>query len=451
MTNILIIDDEISIQEVLSDILRDENYQVLTAGDGIEGLELLKNQPVDLVFLDVWMPRMGGIEVLETVRELYPDIEVIIISGHANVDMAVKAIKMGAYDFVEKPLDIEKILNLVERALERKRLKSQNRRLKKMLKEEPMVGESSAMARIRQLIDQSAPSDSRVMILGDNGTGKELIARMIHNRSERAGGPFIEINCAAIPENLIESELFGHEKGAFTGAVSRKKGKMELADGGTLFLDEVADMSLNAQAKVLRALQEMRFERVGGEESISVDVRIISATNKNVREEVEQERFREDLFFRLNVIPVMVPPLTERKEDIPLLLNHFLGIFSPGEDRSFTKEALEWLQEYSWPGNIRELKNFAERVSVMTGEEIISLESCKTFLGDFSGGKKSLLVEREYLELKLNDARDLFEKRVLIAKLEENGYNISKTAEVLGVYPSNLHNKIKKFGISTRK
>jgi len=451
MKTILIIDDEISIQEVLSEILKDEDYSVLTAGDGLEGLEIIKNEAVDLIFLDVWLPQMGGIEVLEKVKEKYPEIEVVIISGHANVDMAVKAIKMGAYDFVEKPLDIEKVLNLAERALERKTLMLQNRRLKRLLEEERMIGQSDGIVRIRKLIDQSAPSDSRVMILGDNGTGKELIARMIHNRSERAGGPFIEVNCAAIPENLIESELFGHEKGSFTGALSRKKGKMELAHGGTLFLDEVADMSLSAQAKVLRALQEMRFERVGGEESISVDVRIISATNKNIHEEVDAGRFREDLYFRLNVIPVMVPPLAERKGDIPLLLNHFLNQFAPGEDRSFTDEALTWMEEYSWPGNIRELKNFAERVLVMSGAEVIGIEECQIYLGDFSLDKKESLIDEDYSDLKLSDARDLFEKRLLIAKLEENGYNISKTAEVLGVYPSNLHNKIKKYGISTRK
>jgi len=451
MKRILIIDDEISIQEVLGDILQDEEYEVLKAGDGPEGLELLSKEKVDLIFLDVWLPKMGGLEVLEKVKESYPEIEVVIISGHANVDMAVKAIKMGAYDFIEKPLDIEKVLNLASRALERKALKIQNKRLKRLLNEEKMIGQSDAINHIRQLIEKSAPSDSRVMILGDNGTGKELIARMIHNRSDRAGDPFIELNCAAIPDNLIESELFGHEKGAFTGALSRKKGKLELADGGTLFLDEVADMSLSAQAKVLRALQEMRFERVGGEESISVDVRIISATNKNIREEIEQGNFREDLYFRLNVIPIMVPSLLDRIDDIPLLLDHFLKIFSPGEERSFTPEALTWLREYSWPGNIRELKNFAERVSVMTQGEVISQEDCQTFLGDISLQESDDSLESEYKELKLNDARDLFERRLLIAKLEENGYNISKTAEVLGVYPSNLHNKIKKYGISTRK
>ncbi|MDA3850547.1 MAG: sigma-54 dependent transcriptional regulator [Spirochaetaceae bacterium] len=450
MKQILIIDDEISIQEVLGEILRDEQYRVITAGDGVEGLELIKKNPVDLVFLDVWLPKMGGIEVLEKIRESHPEIEVVIISGHANVDMAVKAIKMGAYDFVEKPLDIEKVLNLARRALERKTLRSQNQQLRRLLEEDQMVGQSSHIQDIRHLVNKSAPSDSRVMILGDNGTGKELIARMIHNRSERAAGPFIEVNCAAIPENLIESELFGHEKGAFTGAVSRRKGKMELADGGTLFLDEVADMTLSAQAKVLRAMQEMRFERVGGEESIKVDIRIISATNKNIREEIEENRFREDLYFRLNVIPIIVPPLAERPEDIPLLLNHFLEQFVPAEERSFTKEAVDWLSQYSWPGNIRELKNFAERVSVMTQEEVMSLETCKTFLGDFNLQSISP-IDEEYGKFKLMDARDLFEKRLIVAKLEENGYNISKTAEVLGVYPSNLHNKIKKFGISTEK
>ncbi|MDC7218351.1 MAG: sigma-54 dependent transcriptional regulator [Spirochaetales bacterium] len=454
--NLLIIDDEDSIRDTLKEILEDEGYRVFAAEDGQDGLAVLRDNDIDVVFLDIWLPRRGGIDVLGDIKSENSDIEVVIISGHANVDLAVKAIKLGAYDFLEKPLDIGSVLTLAGKAVELKKLKTENRSLKSQLKgsEEKvlLIGESQGINHIRKTIAQGAPSDSRILILGENGTGKELIARMIHQGSPRLGQPFIEVNCAAIPDNLIESELFGHEKGAFTGAVGRKKGKFELADGGTLFLDEVADMSLNAQAKVLRAIQEMVFERVGGEESIRVDVRIIAATNKDIRKEVEEGRFREDLYFRLNVIPINVPPLQEREGDVVLLLEHFINQFSAGT-RQFTAEAMEELSGYAWPGNIRELRNFVERINVMSDDNPIGLASVSTFLHRFEEGDKKSAPSflGDLGEMKLSEARDEFEKRMIIEKLEENGYNVSRTAGVLGLYPGNLHNKIKKYGIDTKK
>lgn len=458
MNHILIIDDEASIQEVLADILRDEGYQVDTADDGIEGLRLLKTEPVDVVFLDVQLPGKGGITVLEEIKQEWPNMEVIVISGHGNVETAVKAIKLGAFDYLEKPLDMGRVLSITRNALRMEALRRENAALKKKnFPEDEMVGKTPAMQRIREIVEQSAPSDSRVMILGENGTGKELVARMIHSRSSRADRPFVEVNCAAIPDNLIESELFGHEKGAFTGAVARRRGKFEAADGGTLFLDEVADMSAEAQAKVLRAVQEMRFERVGGEEPIHVNVRIISATNKDIRREIDSGRFREDLYFRLNVIPINVPSLRERNEDLPLLINYFSrksitpeSTGTPGTGLKFSAEAMELLSNYSWPGNIRELKNFVERVSILADESVIAPDTARYYLGEATLRP----VEQsgtEYNSMKLAEARDLFEKRIIEHRLNENGGNVSRTAQALGVYPSNLHSKIRKYGIEIRK
>lgn len=454
MKKILIIDDEAPIQAVLSDILEDENLETFTADNGPEGLEILKSEPIDLIFLDVWMPQMGGIEVLEIIKKEYPVIEVVVVSGHANIDIAVKAIKMGALDFLEKPLDLNRVLAITEKARSLFKLKDENRRLKKELRRDhPIIGSTEEITKILSIIDQSAASESRIMISGENGTGKELVARKIHYNSTRADGPFIEVNCAAIPDNLIESELFGHEKGAFTGAVSQRKGKFELANGGTIFLDEVADLSLNAQAKMLRAIQELRFERVGGEESISVDIRIITATNKDIPTEIKDGNFREDLYFRLNVIPIHVPPLRDRVADLPELINHFGAQYNnnPDNPRSFSLEAISAMTSYSWPGNIRELKNFIERVLIMNNEQVIGEEIVKESLGasTISSNQDSFLEPFE--DLKLNDAKELFEKSLLIDKLNKNGYNISKTAEILGIYPSNLHGKMKKFGIQGKK
>jgi len=433
MSRILIIDDEPAIQDVLGDILRDEGYEVFIAEDGLEGLRLLRIEPIDVVFLDVWLPGKGGIDVLEEIKAGWPDVEVVIISGHATVETAVRAIKLGAYDYLEKPLDLGRVVTIARNAARLEALRRENAALRQgQFLEDDMIGDTEGMRRIREIVEQSAPSDSRMMILGENGTGKELVARMIHNRSRRSARPFIEVNCAAIPDNLIESELFGHEKGAFTGAVARRRGKFEIADSGTLFLDEVADMTLEAQAKVLRAVQEMTFERVGGEDQIHVDVRIISATNKDIRREVEEGRFREDLYFRLNVIPISVPPLRERQDDLPV-------------------EAMKLLTEYLWPGNIRELKNFIERVTILVDEAEVTEETARYYLGEAGSRPSAVSADREYDGMKLGEARDLFEKRLLERRLEENGFNIAKTAQALGVYPSNLHGKIKKHSVEIRK
>ena len=454
MGRILVIDDEPGICSVLKDILEDEHHQVLTAGDGYEGLALLQQERTDLVLLDVWLPRMGGIDVLKEIKETYPEIEVIIISGHANIDIAVKAVKLGAFDFLEKPLSLEKMLTLVKNALTVENLKKENKQLKNSLfMEDDMIGSSNQMHKIRELMEQSALSDARILILGDNGTGKELVARGIHRGSSRGEEPFIEVNCAATPDTLIESELYGHEKGAFTSAVSRRKGKFELADHGTLFLDEIADMSLSAQAKVLRAIQEMKFERIGGEKTISVDVRVIAATNKDIHKEIQEGNFREDLYFRLNVIPIVVPPLRERKGDIIELVDYFMQKFSNSKREEWKKispEGMELLKEHPWPGNIRELKNFIERINIMTDEFLISAETVEFYLGEKKQLERTNELE-EYFSMKLNDAKDQFEKKLIEQKLKENGYNISKTAAILGIYPSNLHGKIKKLDIETKK
>lgn len=457
MANILVIDDEPGIRTVLRDIFEDESYSVFDAGDGMIGLDLLDSETIHLVVLDVWLPNIGGIDVLKRIKQDYPEIEVIIISGHANIDLAVKAVKLGAFDFLEKPLSLDKILTLARNAIAMNALKTENKQLKSSyLSEEKMIGESDSIKLIKQTIAQSAVSDAKILITGDNGTGKELVARDIHRKSPRNARPFVEVNCAAIPDTLIESELFGHEKGSFTGALTKRKGKFESADGGTLFLDEVADMSLSAQAKVLRVIQEMRFERVGSEETQKVDVRIIAATNKDIKKEISTGAFREDLFFRLNVVPIHVPPLSERREDIPLLIEHFIEHMMNTENitaTAFSAEAVKLLVEYNWPGNVRELKNFVERVTIMSEEEIISVKTASKFLNanDGAPGKVSNPLTEQFSKMKLSDARDEFERILLLQKLEENDYNITKAAQSLGIYPSNLHGKIKKFDIEIKK
>jgi len=430
MSTILIIDDEPGIRTVLRDILEDEDYSVLDAEDGIQGLTELAANQVDLVFLDVWLPNMGGMDVLKKVREQYPDIEVIMISGHANISLAVQATKMGAFDFLEKPLSLDRTMTVVRNALALEDLRKENRSLKKSIFiDDRMIGSSPAMMTVRALIDQAAVSDSRILILGENGTGKELVAREIHVRSARSAGPFVELNCAAIPESLIESELFGHEKGAFTSALSRRRGKLEMSNHGTLFLDEIADMSLVTQAKVLRVLQEMRFERVGAEETISVDVRVISATNKDIQEQ------------------------RERMDDMPELVAYFMEKFkrpSAKEPKTVGAEGMRILRSYHWPGNIRELKNFVERINIMSEEEIISADSVKSFLGGSPQGQTNDALTA-YAEMTLAQARESFERDLIAARLREAGGNISRAAESLGVYASNLHSKMKKLKMSAEK
>jgi two-component system nitrogen regulation response regulator NtrX len=454
MNTVLVIDDEQGIRGILKDILEDEGYRVRTAEDGIEGLEIMKEDQIDLVLLDIWLPNMGGMDVLKEIKSRNSDAEVVIISGHANIDLAVKAVKLGAFDFIEKPLSLDRVTTLCKNALELEQLKRENRRLRnRMINDDEMLGTSSGMAHVNSLIEQSAKSDSTIMILGENGTGKELVARQIHSQSARSDGPFVEVNCAAIPDTLIESELFGHERGAFTSAVSRRKGKFEVAHHGSLFLDEIADMSLNAQAKVLRAIQEMRFERVGGEEPIHVDVRIIAATNKDIRAEVDAGRFREDLYFRLNVIWIEVPPLRERQEDIVEIAEYFLRKFRVSPDlplKRFADDGRALLQKHEWPGNVRELKNFVERISIMADEEVITREIVEFYLGERRDGRSDPVLDA-FQGMGLTEARDSFEKRYLEQKLAENDHNISRTASELGIYPSSLHAKIRKLGIQTRR
>jgi len=452
---ILIIDDEDGIRNVLGDVLQDEGFAVIRAADGPAGLKVLKSEIVDLVFLDVWMPGMGGLDVLRAIREEFPEVPIVMISGHASIDVAVKAVKIGAWDFVEKPLSMDKTLAVVSNALKVQELKRENRELKAHLfLEDTMIGEGTGMRRVKELIRQSAVVNTRVMILGENGTGKELVAREIHRQSTRARRPFVEVNCAAIPDTLLESELFGHEKGSFTNAVARRKGRFEQADTGTLFLDEVADMSLSAQAKVLRAVQESRFERIGGEGTLSVDVRIISATNKDIPVEVAAGRFREDLFYRLNVVPITVPPLRDRREDLPLLIDYFFRKFrnpAQGPHPVFSPEGFQVLADHSWPGNIRELKNYLERLSLMIDDSIIGPEEARAFLGHATGAELPPSPLSPWAHLGLNEAKDAFEKAFIEEKLKENNYNISRTAQNLGLYASNLHTKLKKFAIEVEK
>jgi len=461
---IAVIDDEDGIRQVLSSILHDEGYATVEAIDGETGLELLAREDIDVVILDVWLPGMDGLGVLKALREKRYDAPVIMVSGHGTIDMAVQAVKGGAYDFLEKPLSMEKVLTTITNAMEIARLRRENRLLRSQVGGgDAMVGESVAMRDIRRLVAQAAATSAPVFISGENGTGKELVARSIHKRGKRANGPFIAINCAAIPETLLESELFGHEKGAFTGAIAQKKGRFELANGGTLFLDEVADLSPAAQVKLLRVLQEMCFERVGGEKTINVDVRVIAATNRNIREAVQEGTFREDLFYRLHVFPVKVPALKERKSDIPLLVSHFFHLESelqaiPKAEAS--KEALDLLVQYDWPGNVRQLRNMVQRLLAIADGETVDAEMVQWSLDQDAepGARISEALGGDNIpsdsdiwkitsEMELGDAKDAFERMFLFQRLQAHGYNVTRTAESLGMYPSNLHAKIRKFNL----
>jgi two-component system nitrogen regulation response regulator NtrX len=472
MARILIIDDEPGIRRTLASILEDEKYQVFTAEDALLGLEILGREPINLIFLDVLLPRLGGMEALERIRTGWPEIEVVVISGHANVDMAVRAVKLGAFDFLEKPLSLDKVLTVCRNALALQKLREENRDLKK--KSPPadeLIGTSGGISQVKALIKQAAASDARILITGENGTGKEMVARAIHRASSRADKAFVELNCAAIPDTLIESELFGHEKGAFTDAVSVRRGRFEMAAGGTLFLDEIGDMSLQAQSKVLRVIQEQKIERLGGEKTINTDVRIVAATNKNLERECEAGRFRQDLYFRLNVIPIRIPPLRERPEDVPLLLFYFLKALGV-EDAEFDQEALGFLASHEWPGNVRELRNLAERIAVMHRGGRIGGGSVMDLLqknpeafggrgGEAAGEAKPGEGRRaaagnpappgpfpEIMDLNYNNAKESFEKYYLEFQLSKNHGIISRTAEAIGIYPSNLHAKLRKYHIS---
>ena len=447
---VLVIDDEEPIRQILSASLEDEGYRVECARDGSSGLRAIEAFRPNVVLLDIWMPgTKDGIDVLQAAKPQFPQTEYIVMSGHGTIETAVKATKLGAWDFVEKPLSMEKISILIGNILNFQSERRQKQALlTKLRRNIALVGESEELKNIKQLVARVAPTDSWVLITGENGTGKELVARNVHYLSSRAARPFVEINCAAIPEDLIESELFGYEKGAFTGADKSKVGKFDLADGGTLFLDEIGDMSLKTQAKVLRVLQERRFERVGGNKQIDVDVRVLAATNKNLKEEIQEGRFREDLYYRLNVIPFHIPPLRERQEDVLALIQHFSDQFARERGfaaKNFSEPAQSRLKEHSWPGNVRELRNFIERLYILTPSDFVDVHDLR-FAGlvDAAPGEGALTMDT------FREARAIFEKEFLVKKLEENGFNISKTAETIGLERSYLHRKIKSYGIETQ-
>jgi len=446
---ICIVDDEPSILNTLSSILEDEGYQVMLAKTGEEALKVIQMEPPDVVILDIWMPEIDGLEVLKRVREQFPNMMVIMMSGHGSVETAVKATKLGAYDYLEKPLDLEKVTILVRNALHQRKLEEENINLRvKVERHSKLVGASSAMDNLRQQISAAAPTHSRVLISGENGTGKELVARAIHFQSPRHNRPFIEVNCAAIPETLIETELFGHERGAFTGAVSQKRGKFDYADGGTLFLDEIGDMSLATQAKVLRVLEEQQFTRVGGGKLIKVNVRVIAASNKDFQQEIEKGNFREDLFYRLNVLPIEVPPLRGRREDIPSLTRHFLKIHAEEQGmklKEITPEALNALARHDWPGNIRELRNQVERLMIMVPKTTIEVGDVLPFM---PRGFARVNPMDAYDSLR--DARNAFEREYIATRLRENNWNVSKTADDLQIERSHLHRKIKLLNVEIR-
>lgn len=450
---ILIVDDEESICQSLGGILLDEGYDVLTVNSGEEAIKMIDETLPSLVLLDIWLPGMDGIETLRQIRSNHPQIRVVMMSGHGTIETAVTATKLGAFDFIEKPLSLEKVILVVEHVMGMVLLEEENQILKqKIAQNYELTGASEPIVSLQEIINIVAPTNAWILIMGENGTGKELVARSIHRRSKRAHRPFIEVNCAAIPEELIESELFGHEKGAFTGATAAKRGKFDLAHEGTIFLDEIADMSLKAQAKILRILQEKKFERVGGVKPILMDVRVLAATNKDLEKEMEAGRLRQDLYYRLNVIPLIVPPLRDRKEDIPLLVRQFLKDFSQREGeptKNITDDALTVLMEHDWPGNVRELKNFTERLVIMTSGMEITERDIPSELEkerenhDVPEGAAQIV--HSYRAAKME-----FEKDFIVRKLHEFEGNVSKTAEAIGLERSNLHRKIKLYGLDSK-
>ena len=452
---ILIVDDEVSICQSLGAILKDEGYQVLVAGSGEDALKSIDSEMPQLVLLDIWLPGMDGLETLKAIKAAHPNILVIMMSGHGTIETAVKATKLGAFDFIEKPLSLDKVIILVSNALNVVRLEEENVLLKQKVSHQyELTGNSQIINELKEMISIVAPTNAWILIMGENGTGKELVARSVHHLSHRSHKPIVEVNCAAIPEELIESELFGHEKGAFTGATEKKRGKFDLAHEGTIFLDEVADMSLKAQAKILRILQEKKFERVGGNKVIDMDVRVLAATNKDLEKEMEAGRFRQDLYYRLHVIPLLVPTLRERNEDIRPLAERFLLDFAlkEGEPKKvITDDAIKLLMQHDWPGNVRELKNIIERLIILTPNDEITAKDIP-FLSariDDSEELPAQPVPAAAADL-LKDAKMDFERQFIIKKLEENEGNISKTAEAIGLERSNLHKKLKSFKVDVK-
>jgi two-component system nitrogen regulation response regulator NtrX len=463
-SRILIIDDESAIRDSFKMILEYEGYEVLTAATGEDGIAQAEREAPDLIFLDVKMPGMDGLEVLQRLRHLVEVTPIVVISGHGTVSTAVEATKLGAFDFIEKPLERERVLVTVRNAVDSRRLRTENRSFRRDAeKRYQIVGDSASLARVREAIGKAAPTNATVLIWGESGVGKELVARAIHRESLRRDGPFVQVNCAAIPDELIESELFGHEKGSFTGATDRQIGKFEQADKGTIFLDEVGDMSLKTQAKVLRVLQEQELERLGSNKVIKVDVRVIAATNKNLEEEITRGSFREDLFYRLNVIPIHVPPLRDRRDDVAGLVRHFADLFTRENNfrrKTFTAAAMERLRQHGWRGNIRELRNFVERLIIMSPGDQIDVKDLPEFgaarpdspqaaappgataTTPAASGMEWMLVPT------LQEFKSTSERAFLVSKLRENGWNISKTAEVIDTPRSNLYKKLEQYQIS---
>ena len=451
---ILVVDDEVSICQSVKAILSDEGYQVLVAGSGEEAIKVVEEEMPQLVLLDIWLPGIDGLETLKAIKAFHANVLVIMMSGHGTIETAVRATKLGAFDFIEKPLSLDKVIIIVNNALNVVRLEQENILLKQKVSHEyELTGNSQVITELKEMINIVAPTNAWILVMGENGTGKELVARSIHHLSRRSHKPIVEVNCAAIPEELIESELFGHEKGAFTGATEKKRGKFDLAHEGTIFLDEVADMSLKAQAKILRILQEKKFERVGGNKLIDMDVRVLAASNKDLEKEMEVGHFRQDLYYRLHVIPLRVPTLRERKEDIKFLAERFLLDFAVKEGQTqkvLTEDALAMLTQHDWPGNVRELKNIIERLIILTpSNEItandIPLLNAKIENGASFGDSVGVVADL------LKDAKMDFERQFIIKKLEENEGNISRTAEAIGLERSNLHKKLKSLRVVTKE
>ncbi len=450
---ILVVDDEPNIVRTVSDILEDEGFEVMAASDGESALKMVEDELPDLALLDIALPGIDGLELLKQLKELVPALPVVMISAYGNVENAVKATRLGAYDFIEKPPHADKILLTVRNALELARLAEENLRLRqRAVPQVEIIGKSPVIQTLREQVRIVAPTKAWVLITGENGTGKELVAREIHRQSKRVGKPFIEVNCAAIPEELIESELFGHEKGAFTGASSKRRGKFDLAHEGTLFLDEIGDMSLKTQAKVLRILQEQRFERVGGGRPIQVDVRVIAATNKNLEEEIARGTFRDDLYYRINVIPIQVPPLRERREDIPLLIEYFLKELSAeadGVQKIMTPAVVEILMVQHWPGNVRELRNFVQRLTILSPGRVIDVEHLPP---DLRQGQPGADSDWEFFQMpSLKEARAKFEREFIRRKLADHHGSVSLTAESIGLERSHLYKKMKAYGLDQGK
>ncbi|MCA9316953.1 MAG: sigma-54-dependent Fis family transcriptional regulator [Planctomycetes bacterium] len=449
---ILVVDDEEAIRESLDLVLRFEHHDVVTASNGQEGLDALAaDETIELVFLDIKMPGRDGLEILGDMRERRPDATVVMISGHGTIDTAMEATRKGAFDFLEKPLDRDRVLLVVRNAHQVRRLQGENRILRTRLSatSREMIGSSPALHKVRTIIQKVAPTQARVLIMGENGSGKELAARLVHELSDRSAGPFVDVNCAAIPAELLESELFGHEKGSFTGAVDQRKGKFEQADGGTLFLDEVGDMSLDAQAKVLRVIEEQRVQRVGGSQPIPVDVRLVAATNKDLRKEVDAGHFREDLYYRLAVVPVLIPPLRDRAQDVPVLAMSFLqqmaskmGVPVP----ELAEAAKAWLERQPWPGNVRQLRNLMERALILLEGNVIEvkdLEGLGSPSAAAAGGSMDLFKSATTYE----EFKEQSERLFLQQRLQENEWNVKRTAEQLGMQRSNLYKKMERYGL----